>query len=78
MTLRDLRHARHGGSRVGEQDVTSKFKETQDGPLLSFLFQLLERSGQVATRSEHSCTACPVVPVVGGVQDYVLAFDQAD
>ena len=78
MTLGDLRHARHGGSRVWEKDVISKFKEAHDRPLLYFFLQLLERSGQVATRSEHSCTACPVVPIDGGVQDYVLASDQAD
>jgi hypothetical protein len=78
MTFRDLRHARHDWSRVWEQDIAAQFEETQDGPLLLCLLQVLEWARQMASCSKHGRATCPVAPVEGGVQGNRLVPDESD
>lgn len=78
MTFRDLRHASHDWSRVWEQDIAAQFEETQDGPLLLCLLQVLERARQMASCSKHGRATCPVVPVESGVQGDRLVPDESD
>ena len=78
MASRDSRHARHDWPRVWEQDIAAQFEESQDGPLLLCLRQLLERAGQMATCPKHGCATCPVVPVESGVHDNRLVPAETD
>lgn len=68
MTLRYLGHEGHGWSWVGKKNVAAEFKQAQDGAILLFSLQLLERPGQVATCSKHGGTARSVVPVGSSVK----------